>query len=183
MGLLDGITPTAIKTVTDDSDDAKLNALLSEVKVIAYVGSHKNVTQLLGVQLVDLRTGMQFRSFPTNLDLYIHFLSMNISNFVYRSDICRCRVLLAGFIKRVSNKTCNELRNLVSFYKSQEYMDPLDFVKPLSRYELLRWCHQISNAMEFLGSKKVQNIYLVTVNQNSITYIVAVKLSPLDHSR
>ncbi|OXA49297.1 Fibroblast growth factor receptor 3 [Folsomia candida] len=104
MGLLDGITPTAIKTVTDDSDDAKLNALLSEVKVIAYVGSHKNVTQLLGVQLVDLRTGLIY--------VVVEYCSLG----------------------------------------------------SLKEYELLRWCHQISNAMEFLGSKKIIHGDLATRN-------------------
>ncbi|OXA46162.1 Fibroblast growth factor receptor 3 [Folsomia candida] len=121
MGLLDGITPTAVKTAKDVSDDVKLNALLSEVKVMAYVGSHKNVAQLLGVQLVDLR-------------------------------------------KEYLVKHSDELGTTVSFDKFQDYIDPPNFVRPLSRYELLRWCHQICGAMEFLGSKKVIHGDLATRN-------------------
>ncbi|XP_035711202.1 fibroblast growth factor receptor 3 [Folsomia candida] len=128
MGLLDGIIPTAIKTVTDDSDDVKLNALLSEVKVMAFVGSHTNVTQLLGVQLVDLRKGLVY--------VAVEYCSL-------------------GSLKEYLTKHSNELGTSGSFYKFQDYVDRPNFVQPLFLYELLRWCHQVSNAMEFLGSKKI----------------------------
>ncbi|XP_035711294.1 tyrosine-protein kinase receptor torso-like [Folsomia candida] len=137
MGLLDGIIPTAVKTVKDDSDDAKLNALLSEVKVMAYVGNHKNVTQLLGVQLVDLRKG--------NIFVAVEYCSL-------------------GSLKDYLTKQSDELGTSISFDKSQDYIEPPSFVKPLSRHELLRWCHQVSGAMEFLGSKKIIHGDLATRN-------------------
>lgn len=56
-GMWDRCRTVAVKTMTDKGDDSKLAALLTEVKMMNYVGRHGNVVQLLGVQISSLRRG------------------------------------------------------------------------------------------------------------------------------
>lgn len=57
LGRLDNRVTIAVKTVPKDADESKLAALLSEVKIMNFVGRHPNIVQLLGVQFIDLKKG------------------------------------------------------------------------------------------------------------------------------
>jgi hypothetical protein len=56
-GVLDEKNVVAVKTVAKGADESKLAALLSEVKIMSYVGKHPNIVQLYGLQITDLRKG------------------------------------------------------------------------------------------------------------------------------
>ncbi|CAG7734448.1 unnamed protein product, partial [Allacma fusca] len=58
-GLLDG-KPVAVKTVKDEEDSSYLKSLLSELKVMNYVGSHPNLIKLLGAYTKHLETGKAY---------------------------------------------------------------------------------------------------------------------------
>lgn len=57
QGRLDNKVTIAVKTVPKNADESKLIALLSEVKIMSFVGPHPNIVQLLGVQYIDLKKG------------------------------------------------------------------------------------------------------------------------------
>jgi hypothetical protein len=50
-------TPAAIKTCKENAEKVHLKALLSEIKIMAYIGVHDNVVNLIGANTSNLRKG------------------------------------------------------------------------------------------------------------------------------
>jgi hypothetical protein len=47
-------------------------------------------------------------------------------------------------------------RSILAEYKFADYIDASSFTKPFSTFQLLKFSHEVCNAMEYLASKKVQ---------------------------
>jgi hypothetical protein len=55
-GIVHGV-PAAVKTVKADGGKESLKALLSEIKIIMYIGKHEHIVQLLAANTSDLQKG------------------------------------------------------------------------------------------------------------------------------
>jgi len=52
--------PVAVKTITPKADKVYVKSILSEIKVLIWIGSHENIVQLIGVNTKDLNCGLLF---------------------------------------------------------------------------------------------------------------------------
>lgn len=57
FGTLDRNKTVAVKTVSKPVDEMKLSALVAEIKVLDYVGTHPNIVGLMGAQISVLKQG------------------------------------------------------------------------------------------------------------------------------
>lgn len=131
-GRLDKSKVVAIKTVPKDADQSKLTALLSEAKIMSYVGNHPNIVALLGVELQSLKKGvasviLEFCE-KGSLESVLH----NKRRTIEMSSKC------AEFIQR-----------------NPEYIAVNRSDLHFSTNQLLSFCQQVCNAMEFISRRKV----------------------------
>jgi len=68
-GIVDG-RPVAVKTTKKNADKAYLKALLSELKIMIYLGNHEHIVQLVGASTRYLEKGLYKHAFPNGYILY-----------------------------------------------------------------------------------------------------------------
>lgn len=51
-------TTVAVKRTKDSTKDEEVKALISEIKIMIYLGKHQNIVNLLGVVRENIRNGM-----------------------------------------------------------------------------------------------------------------------------
>jgi serine/threonine protein kinase len=136
QGILDDYKTVAVKTIQDPTDNDKLDALLSELKIMSYVGRHPNVVQLFGAQIADLRKGIVY--------VAIEFCPLGSLEQVLQ-------------IRRKQLEAKIRTGQFNNFMNMPEYMPVASEVKPFSTHQLLLFSHQVACGMEFLASRKVSN--------------------------
>ncbi|XP_035707906.1 fibroblast growth factor receptor 4-like [Folsomia candida] len=132
QGRLDSRITIAVKTVPKDADESKLAALLSEVKIMSFVGRHPNIVQLLGVQFVDLKKG-------------IVYVAVEFSS----------RGSLEGVLQANRRQLGMAQSYLGKIYNIPGYIGLRLVERPFQLYQLLKFSHQVCCAMEFLASKRI----------------------------
>ncbi|OXA54086.1 Fibroblast growth factor receptor 3 [Folsomia candida] len=132
LGRLDNRVTIAVKTVPKDADESKLAALLSEVKIMNFVGRHPNIVQLLGVQFIDLKKGIVY--------VAVEFCT-------YGS--------LEGVLHEKRRRLAMAESYLGKIYNIPGYIGLRPAEKPFELYQLLKFSHQVCCAMEFLASKRI----------------------------
>ncbi|CAG7838414.1 unnamed protein product [Allacma fusca] len=58
-GIVNGV-PAAVKTIRTGADKSYLKSLLSELKILIYLGKHPNLIELIGANTVQLKKGIAF---------------------------------------------------------------------------------------------------------------------------
>ncbi|CAL8116985.1 unnamed protein product [Orchesella dallaii] len=147
-------SPVAIKTVDPSSDKMYFTALLSEVKMMCYVGKHENIVNFIGActQFLELREIYVAMEYCENGDL-LSYLDKNRTQF----EAGYKKAMLAFFGLETapapakaptSSATSTNKKPLPNGYCRFNYGNP-------SRRQLVAWGLQIANGMVFLSSKKV----------------------------
>ncbi|CAL8122848.1 unnamed protein product [Orchesella dallaii] len=121
--------PVAVKTVNRFADKSYLQALLSELKIMIYIGKHDSIVELVGAFTSQLRRGNVyiFVELCANGSME-HYLRNNRHKFVCRD--------------KQSNYQNSESVRL----HSEGYFDNMTLVK---------WSFDVASALEYLSSKKV----------------------------
>ncbi|CAG7815389.1 unnamed protein product [Allacma fusca] len=121
--------PVAVKTTLPNAEVSYFKALLSELKVMAYIGSHPNVVHFIGAVTNRIKERIVYviveLSPLGNLESFLKSHRTTYVNFVVNNKIVKTELPYVNVIKRVTT---------------------LDFVN---------WCHQIASGMEYLSKKKV----------------------------
>ncbi|ODM99387.1 Vascular endothelial growth factor receptor 2 [Orchesella cincta] len=121
--------PVAVKTVNRFADKSYLQALLSELKIMIYIGKHDSIVELVGAFTSQLRRG--------NVYIFVELCTNGSMENYLRNNrhkfICR---------DKQSNYQNSESVRL----QSKGYFDNLTLTK---------WSFDVACAMEYLSSKKV----------------------------
>lgn len=79
--------PVAVKTLKANADKDYLKALLSELKIMCYLGKHEHLVQLIGANTSKLRKGNVYIFVEMcSLGSLEHYLKDNRSNFISDSE-------------------------------------------------------------------------------------------------
>ncbi|CAG7721036.1 unnamed protein product [Allacma fusca] len=128
-----GVMDAAIKTLKPCCDVTYLKALLSELKIMSFVGRHPNIVNLLGACTQNIR----------KKEIFI------ILEFCERGDmVSLLRKNRNIFINYFESESIHAQRTSIVEYQNKS-------VKKLSTMDLLRWCVEIARGMEFLSNKNV----------------------------
>lgn len=136
---MDNSRMVAIKTVPKsnygDTNFDKLTALLSELKIMIYLGKHPNIVQLIGAVTTDIRT----KGVVCVVIEYCPYGSLY--------DVLKNR-----------RKLLESSKSLKSSYSVNipGYVQASDEIQAFSEYQLLKFSHQVSMGMEYLSSCKVR---------------------------
>ena len=126
-GIVNG-RPVAVKTLKANADKDYLKALLSELKIMCYLGKHEHLVELIGANTSKLKKGNVFLFVEMCSEGSLeHYLRRNRPNFIPDSD-----------------------------YKNRPSYVALQSSYSFNTQQLFMWSYQISKAMEYLSSKKVQ---------------------------
>lgn len=131
----------AVKTCKAGSASA-LRGLMSEIKIMAYLGRHSNVVGFIGAFTHDLTDGIKILS-----DFYVNKINI-FTNY--------SMVWYAG-LAYLFVEFC-ELGSLLSYLRRQRPKDPptaMDFI---------RWAEEIADGLEYLAAKKVVHADVATRN-------------------
>ncbi|CAG7666341.1 unnamed protein product, partial [Allacma fusca] len=128
----------AVKTTLPNAEVSYFKALLSELKVMAYIGSHENVVRFFGASTGRIRERIVYVVLELSplgsLESYLKTYGGNYSN--------------SSSKYRITN------------FKSRSY----DVGKIITKSDLISWSQQIAAGMEYLGSMKVIHGDLATRN-------------------
>ncbi|CAG7721035.1 unnamed protein product [Allacma fusca] len=128
-----GVMDVAIKTVKKSAAGGYLKALLSELKIMSYVGRHPNIVNLLGACTQNIR--------KREISIILEFCE--------RGDMVSLLRQNRGiFVNYFESKSVVAERISIGEYQNES-------VKKLCTVELVRWAVEIARGMEFLSSKNV----------------------------
>ncbi|CAL8136376.1 unnamed protein product [Orchesella dallaii] len=164
----------AVKTTKKTSPSPAISGLLSEIKVMSYIGQHLNIVSMIGAFTKEVKTGKIYLFLEfCSLGSLEKYLRRNISAYVntleddqpttsgnrYEDVNARISSPCVSITKRNS---------IVEWLKtpSPSYMNlPKASDKKLcNSSDLHRWCREIANGMEYLASKHVVHADLATRN-------------------
>ena len=129
-----------------------VKVLLSELKILIYVGKHPHIVSLIGARTKQLNQGVVF--------LFVEFCPLgDLESYLRRNK--------GSFGPFQGYAQCSAA--------TVTYLS-LDTVQPSSTRDLFLWSAQVASAMEYLASKKVvhgdlatRNILLVDTNCAKVT--------------
>jgi hypothetical protein len=127
----------AIKMPKPGADKVYMKSMLSELKVMIYIGKHPNVVNLIGACTKDLRKGI----------LYIVV------------DCCSL-----GSLEKNLKENRDSFYNIFNPGPAPPTLKPGPGISGLCTNDLLLWAYQIARAMEYLNTKKVIHGDLATRN-------------------
>ncbi len=151
LGIIDQISgklQVAVKTSNPDKiHKTQLTGLLSEIKVLAYIGRHVNITELLGANTELLKKGKVY--------IFLEFCHLG-SLQKYLQEM---RLLVSSPIQEtnVDSFTHGNTYTNASAPKQTTLDDALS-------QDLYRWSTEICNGMAFLAEKHVVHADLATQN-------------------
>jgi FMS-like tyrosine kinase 1 len=169
----------AAKTVHANVDKCALLALLSELKIMIYLGKHTNLVQLVGACTEFLREGRPY--------IFVEFCAKGSLDSVLKKG-------RKSFVNEIPNdQRMNSIPTPEIGYVN--FSDGFDLDAPnfsgeslyenvtiVSTTDLIRWSGQIADAMEYLESKKVIHGDLATRNV-LLTSTLDVKVTDFGLSR
>ncbi|EFX82654.1 hypothetical protein DAPPUDRAFT_4284, partial [Daphnia pulex] len=119
----------AVKMVRSQTNDAGMDALISELKILIYLGSHVNVVNLLGACTKQITKG----------ELYVIVEYCRFGN-------------LQNFLINHRNKFVNQLDEFgnIKLYDPDATLNPT-----ICTRDLISWSFQIARGMEYLANRKV----------------------------
>ncbi|CAL8112591.1 unnamed protein product [Orchesella dallaii] len=157
MGNSEVCTTVAIKTTKSQSHLQYLRVLLKEVKVMMFVGKHPRIVDLIGCCTVNLRQGnllivLEYCE-KGSLERYMKANRDNFDNIVHKGNI----------ISHQKEKECLH-------HNSSFQLQNVDYVQAFPElgstvttkqvtvfniHQLILWCIEIAEGMEYLAMKKV----------------------------
>ncbi|XP_035709602.1 uncharacterized protein LOC118436188 [Folsomia candida] len=145
----------AVKTVKHNMEVLYFKTLLSEVKIMAYIGSHPNICSLVGACTQNIRKREIFIAveFCTNGSLE-HYLRKQRPVFI--------NLVKNDAIVPQEPKQRNPYENVDAEYGGADMTN--NKLTPITTQNLIKWSREIANGMEFLGSKKIIHGDLATRN-------------------
>lgn len=190
--LLQNNLPIAIKTLKPNADILYFRSLLSELKVMTFIGEHENIVRCIGASTSELKSSKILDIFCTiKLTPFTSFICIQIGKLYIIVEFCALGSM-ESYLRdhRDDFKHLNQNRpisdceyqnfkiasdpGLLSPEEIQEKRISNSKYVNLSRnsgckeklgvVDLIRWGYEISNAMEYLCTKKVKylcgNIHL-----------------------
>ncbi|CAG7719737.1 unnamed protein product [Allacma fusca] len=144
----------AVKTVRSEVDKSVLLALLSELKVMIYLGQNENIVRLVGACTEFLREGRAY--------VLVEYCPMgSLESYLREKPYC-------------INDITPDYVNMVNTDSGEEMLSTMDDI--ISRKDLVSWAIQIARGMQHLQNKKVihgdlasRNVLLYTKDRVKIT--------------
>ncbi|ODM96773.1 Vascular endothelial growth factor receptor 3 [Orchesella cincta] len=139
-------TDVAAKTIRNKTDSGShLRSLLSEIKILQYIGKFDNIVSLVGCNTADLTNG--------NVYMFLEFCKLgSLENYL--------RTNKYHFSDSLKSETTSRTANERQYENSPGQKDEV----ALTHTDLLTWSLQITNAMRYLAGKKVIHADLATRN-------------------
>ena len=125
----ENVIPVAVKTVRPNVEIEYFKALLSELKILSYVGSHENVARLLGAYTANIR----------NRELYVAV------------EFCKCSLL--KHLRDIQDGVSGGDRFVNRKGHAEETGQETCFQENTS--ELIRWAAEIAAGMDYLARKRI----------------------------
>ncbi|OXA57693.1 vascular endothelial growth factor receptor kdr-like [Folsomia candida] len=123
----------AVKTVDKDADDVYFRALLSELKILVYIGRHENIVNLIGACTSELK--------ERKLYVLVEFCALgSMLNYI--------RANKGLFVNEISQSRNEWERSCSSYITTSELYS-------FSTTDLIKWSMETAAGMEFLAGKKV----------------------------
>lgn len=135
----------AVKTVRPNVPKEYFNALLSELKILAFIGTHDNVAKLVGAY------------------------TSNIKQFELWVGIEHCKTSLLQYLRQYSGILKNYVdpplqATSFSQYMSNEQHEQLTQNQLIPLRDLIRWSAETASGMEYLSQKRVVHSDLAARN-------------------
>ncbi|CAG7816765.1 unnamed protein product [Allacma fusca] len=127
-----GTSVVAIKTLKKTADVGYLKALLSELKIMSFVGRHSNVVNLLGASTQNIR----------KKEIFIILEYCELGNMV--SVLQKNRGIFQNYFEI---EYADMEKNSIVYQNHP--------VKRLTTFDLIRWAYEIALGMDFLSAKNV----------------------------
>ncbi|XP_064636645.1 vascular endothelial growth factor receptor 1-like isoform X2 [Lineus longissimus] len=159
VGIVENETSTtvAVKMPKDCGDQYQLMSLMSELKILAHIGHHLNVVNLLGASTKGIKKG----------ELYViveycchgnmrNYLIKNRANYRDNLDEYTQKILAKRQASQMQNSAGSEYSNNTTHYVNEPTASPDLFNEdpPLTTKALLCFAFQVARGMEYLASKK-----------------------------
>ncbi len=153
-----GPVNVAIKTVNPEKiHKTTLNGMLSEIKLLSYIGKHGNIIELIGANTAELKNGMIF----IFLELcHLGSLENNLRKLRPRDS---CVELKEVAFMNQNQSESNQSADLIQRYLNLTTIKKASLDSALSE-DLYRWSKEICNGMAYLASKHVVHADLATRN-------------------
>ncbi|ODN00447.1 Vascular endothelial growth factor receptor 3 [Orchesella cincta] len=153
--------PVAVKTVKPNSNITCLRSLLKEVKVMIYAGMHPRIVQMIGCCTENIRKG--------EILLLMEFCPRgSLEDFLQKNRVPFRNIVRKGRIVENAEQTAYSNYQQSPYPISNEnklnYQNWDQGIANFDIFQLLRWCIQIAEGMEFLESRKVIHSDLATRN-------------------
>ncbi|ODM87470.1 Platelet-derived growth factor receptor alpha [Orchesella cincta] len=157
-------TKVAVKTTMPSSPSTAMTGLLSEIKVLTYLGNHDNIVNIIGAYTKAIKKGNVYLFLELcengSLDQYLRekiSYSNSPENGNIHSNVEDSTVHLRGSIctsieySDLADSNYDTGRVVEQIETPQVKVEPVK-MKP-DTAQLRRWCYEISNGMAFLASK------------------------------
>uniref|UniRef100_A0A0P6GTW8 receptor protein-tyrosine kinase n=1 Tax=Daphnia magna TaxID=35525 RepID=A0A0P6GTW8_9CRUS len=161
IGLKDSketVKTVAVKMIKSQSDVVAMDALIRELKILIYLGSHLNVVNLLGACTKDIAKGelliiVEYCRFG-NLQTYLINQRNQFINQLDEFGNMKSGINAEHpYIRQHLCLSANGKRNVVQ-QKAHIDGDPA-YNFTISTRDLISWAFQVARGMEYLASKKV----------------------------
>ncbi|XP_046459939.1 mast/stem cell growth factor receptor Kit-like isoform X2 [Daphnia pulex] len=171
------VKTVAVKMVRSEANVTAMEALISELKILVYLGSHLNVVNLLGACTKQIHTGelliiVEYCRFG-NLQSFLMNHRKNFVNLVDEfGNLKKQDKMESSNFNRLKWKEIplqvessdSQAENQPGVNSSTEILDiensnlqdlDVNFDRPISTTDLISWSFQIARGMDYLVSKKV----------------------------
>ncbi|ODM91415.1 Platelet-derived growth factor receptor alpha [Orchesella cincta] len=152
----------AVKTTNSSSPSTALTGILSEIKVMNYLGKHENIVNIIGAYTKRIKKGKIYLFLELcSLGSLEKYLRKNISGLERQHGTHTDRkTAVANYYKRFDNKMENSPVEPVepATYRSSEPFGIKSEIESLKvdnsgSADLYRWSYEIASGMDFLASK------------------------------